>query len=68
MNSHGIKVYQTTTKDLGYKDSIMDYVNIDGELGYKRNVGDDFFYTGVSASLIPNPPLQPRDDSIVLTA
>jgi hypothetical protein len=66
MNSHGIKVYQATTKEMGYKDSIMDYVNVDGELGYKRNVGDDFFHTGVSASLIPNPPLQPRDDSIVM--
>lgn len=66
MNSHGITVHQATTKEMGYKDSIMDYVNIDGELGYKRNVGDDFLHTGVSASLIPNPPLQPRDDSIVM--
>ena len=66
MNSHGITVYQATTKEMGYKDSIMDYVNVDGQLGYKKNVGDDFFHTGVSASLIPNPPLQPRDDSIVM--
>ena len=66
MNSHGIDVFQATTKEMGYKDSIMDYVNVDGELGYKRNVGNDFFHTGVSASLIPNPPLQPRDDSIVM--
>ena len=66
MNSHGITVYQATTKEMGYKDSILDYVNINGELGYKRNVGNDFFHTGVSASLIPNPPLQPRDDSIVM--
>ena len=66
MKSHNIKVYQANTRDLGYKDSIMDYVNDNGELGYKRNVGGEFLNTGVSASLIPNPPLQPRDDSIVM--
>lgn len=66
MHTHGIKVYQASTSELGYKDSILDYVNENGELGYKRNVGDTFFTTGVSASLIPNPPLQPRDDSIVM--
>jgi hypothetical protein len=66
MQSHGIKVYQPSPTELGYKSSIMDYVNENGELGYKRNVGGSFFTTGVSASLIPNPPLQPRDDSIVM--
>ena len=71
MKSHGIKIYQPSTKELGYKNSIMDYVNVDGELGYKRNSGDlnnkdNFWHTGVSPSLIPNPPLQPRDDSIVM--
>jgi len=66
MSSHNIKVYQADIKEMDYKDSILDYVNVNGELGYKKNVGDDFFYTGVSASLIPNPPLQPRDDSIVM--
>jgi len=71
MKSHNIKIYQPTPKELGYKDSIMDYVNVNGELGYKRNKGDtlnddNFWHTGVSPSLIPNPPLQPRDDSIVM--
>lgn len=66
MRSHGIKVYQASPSELGYKTSILDYVNEHGELGYKRNVGGTFFSTGVSASLIPNPPLQPRDDSIVM--
>ncbi len=66
MTSHGIKVYQATTKEMGYENSIMDYVNNEGQLGYKKNVGGSFYTTGVSASLIPNPPLQPRDDSIVM--
>lgn len=66
MSSHGIKVYQASPQELGYKSSILDYVNEQGELGYKRNVGGSFYSTGVSASLIPNPPLQPRDDSIVM--
>lgn len=72
MQSHNIKIYQASPKELGYKDSIMDYVNDEGELGYKRNVGDSseekdgFWKTGVTPSLIPNPPLQPRDDAIVM--
>ena len=71
MQSHGIKVYQPTMSELGYKSSIMDYVNPNGELGYRKNVGeleDDhvFLVTGVNHSLIPNPPLQPRDDAIVM--
>lgn len=66
MKSHNIKVYQANTKELGYKDSILDYVNDQGQLGYKKNSGGEFYTTGVSASLIPNPPLQPRDDSIVM--
>jgi hypothetical protein len=69
MSAHGIKIYQASATELGYKDSILDYVNNQGELGYKRNSGnidESFFTTGVSPSLVPNPPLQPRDDSIVM--
>ena len=71
MESHNIKCYKPDVKKLGYKDSILDYVNVNGELGYRKNVGDDndesnFWNTGVNPSLIPNPPLQPRDDSIVM--
>lgn len=66
LQQHNIKIYQASPKELGYKDSILDYVNDQGELGYKKNVGGTFFTTGVSASLIPNPPLQPRDDSIAM--
>lgn len=73
MQSHNIKVYQPNVKKLGYKDSILDYVNPNGEFGYKKNIGDNqslnednFWNTGVNPSLIPNPPLQPRDDTIVM--
>ena len=73
MHSHNIKTYQPSTKELGYKDSIMDYVNDEGQLGYKRNAGKDksrhdhsLFYSGIKGNLIPNPPLQPRDDAIVM--
>ena len=73
MKSHNIKVYQASAKELGYKDSIMEYVNDKGELGYKRNAGEDrsrhdysLYYSGIKGNLIPNPPLQPRDDCIVM--
>lgn len=70
MKSHNIKIYQPSTSDLGYKDSIMDYVNSKGELGYRRNAGENgesaLYHTGIKGNLIPNPPLQPRDDSIVM--
>lgn len=67
MKSHGIKVYQASTKELGYKDSILEYVNDEGQLGYKKSIDDqNLSLTGVKGNLIPNPPLQPRDDSIVM--
>tara|TARA_B100001093_G_C26799649_1_gene1002763 strand:- start:481 stop:1677 length:1197 start_codon:yes stop_codon:yes gene_type:complete len=70
MKSHNIKIYQPTTKELGYKDSIMDYVNTKGELGYRKNSGEiedpALYHTGIRGNLIPNPPLQPRDDSIIM--
>lgn len=73
MKSHSITVYQASAKELGYKDSIMEYVNDKGELGYKRNAGEDrsrhdysLYYSGIKGNLIPNPPLQPRDDAIVM--
>tara|TARA_B100001287_G_C22686210_1_gene533804 strand:- start:1633 stop:2835 length:1203 start_codon:yes stop_codon:yes gene_type:complete len=72
MQSHNIKVYQPDISKLDYKKSILDYVNVNGELGYKKNVGEDglhdssFLTTAISHSLIPNPPLQPRDDGVVM--
>lgn len=73
MKSHNIKIYQASPSELEYKDSIMEYVNSDGELGYKKNAGSDdgindiaLHFTGIKPNLIPNPPLQPRDDSIIM--
>lgn len=73
MRSHGIKTYSASPKEMGYGDSIMDYVNKDGQLGYKKNLGSEnniqdvaLHHTGIRGNLIPNPPLQPRDDSIVM--
>jgi hypothetical protein len=73
MHSHGIKTYSASPKEMGYKDSIMDYVNHDGQMGYKKNSGSEndiedvaLHFTGVRGNMIPNPPLQPRDDSIVM--
>lgn len=61
LRSHNIEVYQATPKELGYKDSILDYCDINGKLGYASanpNLTKD--------SLIPTSPLQVRDDSIVM--
>jgi hypothetical protein len=68
MKSHNIKIYKAEPNDLGYKSSIMDYVNDHGQMGYKKSSAEDhsFFSSGVKGNLIPNPPLQPRDDSIVM--
>jgi hypothetical protein len=70
MKSHNIKIYQATAKELGYKDSIMEYTNPKGQLGYKKNIGDDFekgaTHSGIRGNLVPNPPLQPRDDAVVM--
>lgn len=73
MRSHGIRTYSASPREMGYADSIMDYVNSEGQLGYKKNIGSEndiqdvaLHFTGVHGNLIPNPPLQPRDDSIVM--
>lgn len=73
IESHNIKCYQATPKELGYADSIMDYVDNEGVLGNRHNAGSEndiqdvaLHFTGVKGNLIPNPPLQPRDDAIVM--
>lgn len=60
MRSHNIQVLQASPKELGYKDSILDYVDVNGKLGYDndRNI--------VKNNLIPTSPLQIRDDSIIM--
>lgn len=60
MRSHNIQVLHASPKELGYKDSILDYVDVNGKLGYdtSRNI--------VKSNLIPTSPLQIRDDSIIM--
>lgn len=61
LQSHNIKIFQATPKELGYKDSILDYCDVNGRIGYGS---DNPLLT--KASLIPTSPLQVRDDSIVM--
>lgn len=60
MRSHNIQVLQATPKELGYRDSILDYVDVNGKLGYdqSRHI--------VKKNLIPTSPLQIRDDSLIM--
>lgn len=61
MKSHGIQVLQATPKELGYRDSILDYVDVNGKMGF----ASDQPYL-VKKNMIPTSPLQIRDDSIVM--
>lgn len=61
MNSHGIQVLQATPQALGYKDSILDYVDVNGKMGFASN-----YPHLVKKNMIPTSPLQIRDDSIVM--
>jgi hypothetical protein len=61
LRSHNIQVYQASPTELGYHSSILDYVDVNGKIGYgssNPNLTKD--------SLIPTSPLQVRDDSIVM--
>ena len=60
MQSHGIKVLQTHPNDMGYKSSIMDYIDKDGRIGFTQH--DEMTRT----NLVPAPPLQVRDETIVM--
>jgi len=61
MKSHNIQVYHASPKELGYKDSILDYVDINGKIGYNSEHPEY-----VKKNLIPINPLQIRDDSIIM--
>ena len=61
LKSHNVKVLQATPKELGYKDSILDYIDVNGKMGY---VDSNNYIT--KQNLIPTPPLHVRDDSIIL--
>jgi hypothetical protein len=61
LRSHNIEIFQATPKELGYKDSILDYCDINGKMGYDT---DNLWYT--KANLIPTSPLTARDDAVVM--
>ena len=61
MRSHNIEVLQASPKELGYKDSILDYADINGRIGYNTDVSDIS-----KKNLIPTSPLQIRDDAVVM--
>ena len=60
MESHGIKVHQAGPWEMGYKDSIMDYIDDKGRIGWTG--GTEITRT----NLVPAPPLQVRDETIVM--
>jgi hypothetical protein len=61
LRSHNIQVYQASPTELGYHSSILDYVDVNGKMGYGSNHPEY-----VKDSLIPTSPLQVRDDSVVM--
>ena len=63
LESHGINVYQSTPTELGYKESIMDYIDHDGRLGW---LGPTQEHDITRNNLIPAPPLQVRDETIIM--
>lgn len=61
LKSHGVQVLQASPKELGYKDSILDYVDVNGKMGFASDRPDL-----IKKNMIPTSPLQVRDDSIVM--
>ena len=61
MKSHRIEVLQASPTELGYSNSILDYVDVNGKMGYTSEHPEY-----VKKNLIPTAPLQIRDDSIVM--
>lgn len=64
MEQHGIKVHQATPDELGYESSISNYVSDDGKMGYLGK--DESKYDVTRTNLIPAPPLQVRDETIIM--
>jgi len=60
MQSHGIKVFQAQPTEMGYKTSIMDYIDEEGRIGYTQKSEK------TRTNLVPAPPLQVRDETIVM--
>lgn len=59
----GAKTYTTTTEELGYKTSIMDYLDEDGKLGMGS---DKHGQHEKGRNQLPVPPLNPRDDFVTM--
>lgn len=63
MKSHGVSVVQYTPEELGYKESILDYVDIYGRLSLQ---GKGIHSYPLKANMLPAPPLEPRDNIITM--
>jgi N-dimethylarginine dimethylaminohydrolase len=64
MEQHGIKVHQSTPDELGYESSISAYVSEDGKMGYHGM--NESTHDITRTNLIPAPPLQVRDETIIM--
>ena len=64
MESHNIKVHQATPTELGYESSIMNYIDNEGRIGWLGMEAGDWDLT--RNNLIPAPPLQVRDETIIM--
>ena len=61
MKSHNIEVFQASSTELGYHNSILDYADVNGRIGHSSESSHI-----VRDALIPIHPLQVRDDSVVM--
>ena len=61
VSSHGVEVFQASPTELGYKPSILDYVDVNGRLSHSTSPA-----TMLHNNLIPTPPMQPRDNAITM--
>ena len=59
----GAKTYTATTEELGYKTSIMDYLDEEGKLGMGS---DKHGQHEKGRNQLPVPPLNPRDDFVTM--
>ena len=69
VGSHNIKVHQSTPDELGYASSISAYMTNEGKMGYHgMNEGTKLFneYDVTRVNLVPAPPLQVRDETIIM--
>ncbi|SVD26120.1 uncharacterized protein METZ01_LOCUS378974, partial [marine metagenome] len=63
VEDRGTKVYTATTEELGYKTSIMDYLDDEGKLGMGSEKHGQH---EKGRNQLPVPPLNPRDDFVTM--